>query len=147
MDGKFNSFIGWIDESIEGKESIVSNDIDMFIDLKSKKEWLILGLSLWALAKEVLKQRGVNYDTVLCLTLNETKTPNNIPGKITDRLFGHVLTPPTLYLSKEKAYFPHLFSQDYIELNHATIDLGFDCRVFYREEKDEDIIYRHIMLF
>lgn len=99
MDGQYlNRFIEWIDTAIKSDESFISDDIDWFIDDPiSKKEWLLLGFSLWTLAKEILKSRELDYIVELGLTLDERKNPNIIPEYLTDRIFRNVM-PPRQYI-------------------------------------------------
>ena len=153
MDGKLNRFSQWIDLITRSNESIISNDIDWFIDVRRKEEWLLLGFSLWALAKEELKSRGEEYDVVLCFTLGDVKTPNNPPKRMSNRLFRDVMTPPTIYISKDKSYFHQLFSEagaGYKVLDTRELGVACDCSTFYHEYKEEcdngeRIYYRHIM--
>ncbi len=153
MDGKLNKFVQWIDSIVFSDETMFSNDIDCFIDVCRKNEWLLLGFSLWTLAKEELKSRGEVFDVVLCFSLAEIRTPNNPPQRMSDRLFRDVMTPPTIYVSKDKSYFPQLFRErmaGYRKLDTKELGITCDCHSYYYENKEEyengeNIYYRHIM--
>lgn len=146
MDGNYNKFTQWIDSIAHSNETIISEDIDWFINARRKNEWLLLGFSLWTLAKEELKSREEDFDVVLCFALAETQTPNHPPKRMSDRLFRDVLTPPTIYVSKDKSYFQQQFRETgYQELNTKELGVTCKCRTFYYEMEDGDVYYRHMM--
>ena len=151
MDGQYlNRFIEWIDTAIKSDESFISDDIDWFIDDPiSKKEWLLLGFSLWTLAKEILKSRELDYIVELGLTLDERKKPNIIPEYLTDRIFRNVMPPPTIYISKDKEYITKIYgnpNSSFKEINGTSLGIPCKCRVFYHEMLDssEQKYYRSL---
>lgn len=144
MDGKYlNRFIEWIDLAISSEDLFYSEDIDYFVDDSiSKKGWLLFGLSLWTLAKDIVKSRGLDYIVELGLTLDEIKTPHLIPKKITDQLFKKVSTPPKISIFKNRDYILQLYedssSSSFREVSTTILDIPLDCRIFYYESKVTD---------
>ena len=142
MAGQFlNNYFKWINEFIKSNDVFIDDDIDWFIEPIRKKEWLLLGFSLWSLTKDILKNNGFNYLVEITFTLGTINTSGRIPKKLTDQLFRNVMTPPTISITKKADYITNCFMRpdsNFVEIKAKDLNVPFDCCVFFNEEKDID---------
>jgi hypothetical protein len=114
--------------------------IDMLLKIKSKEEWLYKSFDLFYLLYNYILSQMTNLDLGLCFTLSTTYK-ESIPKTFTKRNFSkNMITPPEIMV----------FSTDYKPcllkgcVFLPVISEKYNLKAFYREIKDDGVIYRWI---
>lgn len=136
-----NKYFSWLKEFESSQESYTSADIDYFTPLPAKKDWMLLGISLFSLAKSTLAESDIMV--ALYVTLPSTTQSGVIPKMITTQMFGSSMTPPTIALEKKISN-----EQNYIDRfkdGHGIVriltrefNIPLDCEIIYSEYERYD---------
>lgn len=135
---------------LKGKKGVMDEDfccdfhINRWSNIESKTEWLPIGLEMYNLLLDNIKNKYPQLKVMIAFYLSST-SKTKIPKSLSKRNFKKkVYTPPVIFLYSNKIKEKDIIGESVVFLNE--ISEKYNMKAYYSETK-EDVIYRTIFMF